>query len=314
MRSTTLVMLAALAWLVLTPAVRAQVSLPQVNLGLTNFQDGIAFPGWLIEETPGYYHATEWKDSQGRQFAGSNKADVFSSLTHVAYVSKYHLLGGYAAFEFLLPVAHVNLNTTFGPNYRTGGAADVILGPVAIEWTGTKLHGRPFFQRALLDVTVPTGQYSDKQPVNVGNHLVSINPYYAFTYFASNRLEISARLHYLWNSKNNDPFVGFQVKSIQPGQAFHQNFAASYGLRRNVRVGLNGYALEQITDHRFNGLPLPNSRERTFAVGPGLLVQPGKTVFLYFNAYFEAGVQNRPQGTAFVFRFAKFIGKLPPGN
>jgi hypothetical protein len=29
---------------------------------------------------------------------------------------------------------------------------------------------------------VPTGKCSDQRPVNIGNHFVAVNPYYALTY------------------------------------------------------------------------------------------------------------------------------------
>jgi len=32
-----------------------------------------------------------------------------------------------------------------------------------------------------LDVTLPTGQYSDQQPVNLSNRYVVVEPYYAVT-------------------------------------------------------------------------------------------------------------------------------------
>jgi hypothetical protein len=81
---------------------------------------------------------------------------------------------------------------------------------------------------------------------------------YAFTYDRT-KTEFSARLHYLWNSTNNDPFVGFGIKNSQAGQAFHVNYAASYELFKNVRLGFNGYWLQQLTDHEINGASLPNS-------------------------------------------------------
>jgi hypothetical protein len=48
------------------------------------------------------------------------------------------------------------------------------------------------------------------------------------------------RVHYLWNSANNDPFAGFGIKNMEPGQAFHANYAASYEVHKNVRLGFNG--------------------------------------------------------------------------
>jgi hypothetical protein len=47
------------------PAV-AQVQLPSVNLGDTNFEDGFEAPGWFLEEFPGGYTAGELKDSKLR--------------------------------------------------------------------------------------------------------------------------------------------------------------------------------------------------------------------------------------------------------
>jgi len=41
----------------------AQVQLPTVNLGLTNFEDGFAVPGWFLQEFPDYYDADKFKDT-----------------------------------------------------------------------------------------------------------------------------------------------------------------------------------------------------------------------------------------------------------
>jgi hypothetical protein len=35
---------------------------------------------------------------------------------------------------------------------------------------------------------------------------------------------------------------------VQPGQAFHMNYAISYEVTSGIRVGLNGYWLKQLTD------------------------------------------------------------------
>ena len=286
-----------------------QVSLPQVNLGLTNFEDGVAFPGFLIEETGGNYRAGQFKDRRGQTIPGSNEANAITSLTHIAWVSKWRILGGYFGAEVVLPAADVHVDTSFGPRARTIGTSDLIFGPAVIEWNDKKLFKRPLFQRALLDVAVPTGQYDANSPVNIGNHLINLNPYYAFTYIPTKKIEISGRLHYLWNGKNDRPFAGLGAKSIQPGQAFHQNLASSYQVTRILRVGLGGYLLEQITDHRINDIPLPGSRERTFAIGPGIEIHKDR-LFVYLNTYFEAGVRNRPQGFMWELRVSTVIPSM----
>src|SRR5271156_2001476 len=81
------------------------------------------------------------------------------------------------------------------------------------------------------------------------------------------KFEVSARLHYLWNSVNHEPFVGFDDRTVQAGQAFFMNYSASYEVVHNVRVGFNGYWLQQLTDSKANDVNIPFSLERTVGLG-----------------------------------------------
>jgi hypothetical protein len=124
-------------------------------------------------------------------------------------------------------------------------------------------------------------------------------------------VEFSARLHHLWNSTNNDPFVGFGIKNMQPGQDFHINCATSYEPFDNVRLGFNGYWLQQLTNHGINGVAVPNSRERTVGLGPGIQLG-GRGIWFRVNSYMETDVRNRPSGIKVTFRISKVLaGKEP---
>ena len=166
-----------------------------------------------------------------------------------------------------------------------------------------------FVHRFVFDDTVPTGTYSDRQPVNIGNHFVIVDPYYAITY-ERKKIEFSARVHYLWNSANNDPFAGFGIRNMQPGQAFHLNYATSYEVRKNVRLGFNGYWLQQATDHRINDIAVSDSKERTVGLGPGIQLG-GQGIWFRLNAYLEWDVRNRPSGVKVTLRISKLC---PPRN
>lgn len=282
----------------------ADIPLPPVNLGDTSFEDGVAFPGWLAEETIGYYHAGQLNDHQGDKIPGSNKLTSVSATTHLAYISNLRLLGGFYGAEILLPLADVDLDTSFGPKDREQGVGDLIVSPFILQWTDHKLFGMQYFHRFVFSVTLPTGEYDRNRPVNIGSNMVSINPYYAFTIMPTDKLELSARLHYLWNSENDDPLVGLGAGTIQPGQAFHANYAASYEVVKGVRLGINGYALQQLTKDKIDGCSQANSEERVFGIGPGIKWS-GNGLSLYLNSYFETGAENRPEGTKVVFRFSK---------
>jgi hypothetical protein len=292
-------------WALATPSVCfAQVQLPAVNLGETNFEDGFAVPGWFIEEFPESYVAGELRDGHGNRVPGRNRLTTVSTTTHVAYISKKRVLGGWLAGEVLQPLVDVEVQFANGTSSRVRGFGDLTFG-AGLQWAPKKIGNGVFVHRFVFDVTVPTGTYSDRRPVNIGNHFVVVNPYYALTY-ERKKIEFSARLHYLWNSANNDPFAGFGVRKIQPGQAFHVNYATSYEVRKNVRLGFNGYWLQQVTDHSINNVDVPNSKERTVGLGPGLQIG-GRDIWFHLNGYLETDVRNRPSGVKVTFRISKAL-------
>jgi len=72
-----------------------------------------------------------------------------------------------------------------------------------------------------------------------------------------------------------------------------------------VRVGMNGYALEQITYNRINSISHPGSLERVLGLGPGRELHPTKSFWIYLNSYSEREVRTRPQRTSYVLRLSK---------
>ncbi len=303
-RTVALLIVVAFGVLAIPSLCLAQVQLPAVNLGDTNFEDAFGGPGWLLQEFPEFYVASEIKDSHGKTIPGRNRVTAIGTTTHLAFVSKKRVLGGWLAGEVLQPLVDLDVQLANGTSSRVRGLGDLIFGP-GLQWAPKKIGNGVFVHRFVFDVTVPTGAYSDKRPVNIGNHFVVVNPYYALTY-ERKKIELSARFHYLWNSTNNDPFVGFAIRNMHAGQAFHVNSATSYEVRKNVRLGFNGYWLQQLTDHEINGVAFPNSRERTVGLGPGIQLGGG-TIWFRLNGYVETDVRNRPSGVRVTFRISKAL-------
>jgi hypothetical protein len=94
----------AVAGSVTTTLMTAQVQLPTVNLGDTNFEDGFAGPGFLLEEFPDVYAAGTLKDSKGATVPGSNTLTAISTTSHIAYVSNKRLFGAWIGAEILVPM------------------------------------------------------------------------------------------------------------------------------------------------------------------------------------------------------------------
>ncbi len=101
-------------------------------------------------------------------------------------------------------------------------------------------------------------------------------------------MEISFR-HY-WRYATENPDTG-----IQAGQLYIVNYAASYGFTQNIRAGLIGYWVEQLTDDTLNGDTLEDSKERVVGIGPGLLYNVGGLT-LMLQYYQEFAAKNRPEG------------------
>ena len=171
-----------------------QVQLPTVNLGDTNFEDGFGSPGWFLEEFPSGYSASELKDSKGKTVPGSSGVITYSTTSHVVFASTKRFLGGWISGEALLPLVDLYVQAN-GTESRVRGFADLNVG-AGLQWAPKKIGNGVFVYRAMIDVGVPTGKYSDSRPVNVGNHFVVVDPYYAFTY-ERKKVELRARLHYL---------------------------------------------------------------------------------------------------------------------
>jgi hypothetical protein len=282
----------------------AQVQLPAVNLGETNFEDGFAAPGWFLQEFPESYHASELRDPHGNTIPGRNRVASYSTTTYVAYISRQRVFGGWLAGEVLQPLVDLDVRLATGASSRVSGLADMTVG-VGLQWAPKKTRSGVLVHRVVLDLTVPTGKYDDRRSVNIGNHFVFVDPYYAITY-ERKKVEVSARVHYLWNSANNDPFVGLGIKNMKAGQAFHMNYATSYELFQNVRLGFNGYWLQQVTDHTIDDADVPGSKERTVGLGPGIQFT-GRDLWFRLNSYMEAGVRGRPSGIKVTMRISKAI-------
>ena len=167
----------ALVSSIATTPMTAQVQLPSVNLGDTNFEDGFAGPGLLLEEFPDVYSAGTFKDSKGATVPGTNTLTAIASTSHVAYISNKRLFGAWIGAEFLVPIVDVEVKLANGTNATVRGEADPVLGPFALQWAPRQVGHGVFVQRAILDLTAPIGKYSDQRPVNIGNHFVTINPY-----------------------------------------------------------------------------------------------------------------------------------------
>ncbi|MGW5960349.1 SphA family protein [Methylorubrum populi] len=285
--------------------------LPNLNLGFTSFLDGAppSGPGWYPTQYLQVYSAGRLTDNRGRSL-GLPRQDVsvLASLTQLLYVSPVKVGPGALGLDIILPVIPYS-STDDGLNGAAlkaqQGFGDLLIGPFIQFDPIMGEKGPVFLGRFEAQMILPTGRYDPTAAVSPGSNYFSFNPYVAGTLFLTPDWTVSARFHYLWNAGNDRPNVGFgpTVFSTQAGQALHANFASEFSVTKELKLGVNGYWLQQISDTLANGVAVPGRRERVFALGPGALWALNKDNFLFFNAYYEFGAQNRPEGQRYTMRW-----------
>jgi len=280
-----------------------------LNLGFTSFMDGgpPAGPGWYFTEYIQLYNGDHLRD-YGYPPARHGDVDAWISLNQLVYQSDQTLLlGGKWGVDVIVPLACIDADPAAPDN--GAGVGDLLVGPF-LQWDPIMgANGPVLMHRVELQMIFPTGKYDDDRALNPGANHFSFNPYWAATWFVTPQLTATCRLHYLWNANNDDPYtpdpVGFPLTDRRAGDVFHANFATSYEvLPKQLRVGVNGYYLEQISDSKWSGVgaPDPDDRERVLGIGPGAMWSFSKDMHLFFNMYFESHVKYRPEGERFNLR------------
>ena len=278
---------------------------PNVNLGFTSFLDGgpPAGPGHYLSEYLQFYSADELKDGP------PGEVDVWILMNQYIYQSDQPVLfGGKWGLNVMLPIVSLDMDSPV-LNENGTGLGDLLVGPY-LQWDPIMGEKGPLMlNRIELQTIWPTGDYDDSKSLNQGSNHFSFNPYWAATVFLGPKATVSWRLHYLWNDENDEFRGGTKMgKSdvdlkLEPGQAVHANFTAAYEVMpKQLRLGINGYWFDQISDTEVEGNDVGDD-EKVFAIGPGMVYHFSQDTHLFVNAYFESGAENRPEGERYNMRF-----------
>lgn len=307
-------------------AAPASVSLPTgMNLGSTSFYDGMGGqPGdsaWQV-----YYAHTSnkgLKDNSGNDVPIFNdprlKVRVLINQYSHLFKTEKKYLGGHPGVDIIVPIAHLDADFDTAPPFpglSLDDASGVKLGDPSIslflQYDPIMINGNPVFaSRVNAGFTAPLGSYDKNKDINVGNNFWSFNAYWAMTLFLSPKWSISLRPTYYYNFKNDDPAssapLDAYIKDTQAGQSFSTNYNIAYRVNDVLSVGINGYYLKQLSDDKVSGKRVDNSREQSFAYGPGAMLDYGRDKF-YLTAQRESNVENRFKAdSAFTLRWLRLF-------
>jgi len=296
------IVLSALVALTLFSGSAFALGQPNVNLGFTSFLDGAppAGPGLYLSEYLQYYTADQINDESGDKIDPFEGVDVWVLMNQLIYQSDQPILfGGKWGLNAMLPIVSIDADVL--PD-NGSGLGDLLIGPY-LQWDPIMgANGPLMVNRIELQTIFPTGKYDSDDLLNPGSNHFSFNPYWAATVFLGPKATVSWRLHYLWNDENDD--FGPSSADLEPGEAVHANFTAAYEvLPKQLRLGINGYWFDQISDTKVNGEKDKSLEEKVFAIGPGAVWHFSQDTHLFVNAYFETDAESRPEGERYNLRF-----------
>jgi hypothetical protein len=293
-----LVVVVGIFAMMLSPRDASAFNQPAMNLGFTSFADGgappegYAGPAVLLAEDVQWYDSSTFRDANGHKLPGRSRVSLLVNNHQLFLLPKLNdpLTGAQLGMNVILPVVVGSVSTPANSESNSGGLGDFIFAPILFQWNNHTLFGLPYYHRFLVHITAPTADFDKRFTFNPGDNVWSFTPYYAQTlwFLPYVNLEISLRHHWRYATENPDT-------KIKAGQAYYVDYAASYGLTQSFRIGLNGYALQQLTDDELMGRDIANSKERVIGLGPGIVYNKGLLTFIV-NYYREFAVENRPQG------------------
>ncbi|MFW9485797.1 transporter [Xanthomonas euvesicatoria pv. euvesicatoria] len=298
------------AWAQAVPETAAP---PQgINLGGTSFLDGFSSmkPGWTAIEYLRYYDFDAIKNANGDNSPAFRDPNVGVSvaLTQLIYVTPYTWKGGSLSFNAIVPLVNYDTSVAADSPVRLSsnglGLGDISFGP-ALQMPPVMRDGRVlFFQRFAIDAFAPVGKFDRDVAINQSTGFWSVAPHWAFTVQPSDNWEISGRLNYLYNFRTSraggvPPIPGFRFRNGQAGDVLWANFASSVKVTEQLRLGINGYYLQQLNNNRTNDQSIPDSKRRQFYVGPGLSWRFDEKNLLNFNVYLPIEVENSVAGNSY---------------
>ena len=244
------------------------------------------------------YSSNELMGNDGSKRSGISNfsANVKAASLRLDYVYEdVSILGAGVGTRLALPYCdgeiRFDVETPMGKIHKEGSASgfgDLTVAPVLLGWKSKSVN-----QIAGLDIFIPIGSYDASRVFNPGRNYWSFGPWYGITAFPMENLEMSAKIIYLINQKNDDT-------NYLSGNELNMDYNIAYSFTKSLQVGINGYTYKQITDdiqdgHAVNG---NGNRGQVISFGPTIKYQtPSWGVVGKWQH--EEAVENRSRGNRF---------------
>lgn len=295
-------------------------------------------PGWYGQVALVHYHATHLKGNDGNAFAYKSassspvsfkvnhfRAEAYIAQPRITYLSTERLWGAHLGFTTMLPL--IDRSTSLG-NVEASSALGIPSEPTVNAQLAAKKNGShygvgdleiaPVLNWTIGDnqtitlaptVVLPTGSHDASRNVNVGfGHYYTFRPSIQYGYIGDG-WDVGVRSVLSFNTRNKSN--GYKTGSI-----FNMDFALMKFVSEDVRLGLQGYAVKQLTsDHSTDaneqtqiGIAGGNKLQ-VYAMGPAVAwLKNGGEMLVEGKILSEFNARNRAQGITYMLTISKPFG------
>ena len=268
--------------------------------GAEDFMSGaVPPPGTYFINYFDYYSADKFADKDGKGKIPGFKLNVTADVLRFIHITDKQIFGGLWGFHVFVPFMNVDVETSTPlGNDNKAGLGDIIVDPFILSW-----HGKNWHAATGIDIYIPTGSYDKNDLANVGRNYWTFEPIVSGTLITDNGFEVSAKLMYDINTRNNDAgkLTPPGTTDYLSGQEFHLDYAIAQKIA-DFSLGLAGYYYQQVTDDEANGEKVDNNKGRVVAFGPAIKYDY-KNMALSLKYQFETAAENRPEGNNLWFKF-----------
>jgi hypothetical protein len=264
--------------------------------GFTGFAAGYVptDPGTYLANYLYYYNGSTAAVAVNGKVALNVSTSVYFEIPQITYITKLTLFGGNYGFGIAVPVGYVSVDVGITPvgidrSASSFGLGDSILVPAIVGW-----HSGNWHTNLALSVFAPTGQYDQNQAMNLSKHFWAIDGSYSASFLTQTGFDMSACLGYTVNFEN-------PTTHYKSGDVVHLDLAVGQNLTKQLKVGLGGYAVVQVTGDSGSGATLGSFESDIYALGAilGYSAQLGQSdVDLQLRWYREFDARNHLEGNA----------------
>lgn len=222
--------------------------------------------GVYVRDDLNFYRGSLDETQQGGAVSINADLDLIVNVSRATIVTGWRPFGLTQAFGIswvqaasTLDGRFVTPGGTLRPDEQTAGIGDLAVTPLLLGWDDGNWHGNGGFA-----IWIPIGSYQEDRFVNPGRNYWSFGSHVALSWLDEpSGWDLSAAALYVVNLEN-------PATDYDSGNVLHANIYAGKLVAPWLKIGIAGYALQQITGDSGSGATLGDFRARVYGLGPAV--------------------------------------------